>query len=517
MRLAWGLLAAALAAASPPPAASSPLEYLPVGDPLESELRTLDLLDPSPLAGRILLPRLHTLPLQRFEFQGPGGPPALPPVYSFSLTRIERALARDALPEFAPRPGLTSTPRLFQSPADDGRLEISTGLEGQGIVDEHDSRYASGSGLHVRLGAGVGRWFAFSHILAGFVENARTFADPIVAGSDFIAHTEESYLAYAAPEGQWGLQFGRNRWHWGPGEEGSLALSKSAAPITGLEFHGRIRALHLDGTAISATLRASAGEQLAGHRIEWQPVSSLRVSLSEMARYKSAAWQPLYLMGVVPYVLVQRLQVQDEPDSSDALRNNLITSLDAAWRITPGTRVDGELLIDDLSTKSSSYPNKLGFQLGLEGVGSMGGSRVVWGTEYTRISRFVYTSFFGRDFVAQGEPLGYFTGPDSRRVRVRGAWDLSPVWQVRAAAALTDQGESGIDRPFVPGSPHENAFDFLGVVQRTREFELGARWWPASGVDLALAGGYRWIDNQDHVDGQDDRTAFGSLALRLTR
>ena len=181
------------------------------------------------------------------------------------------------------------------------------------------------------------------------------------------------------------------------------------------------------------------------------------------------------------------------------------------------TRVYGELLIDDLNTKTTNFPDKLGFQLGLEGVGTVGGSRVVWGTEYTRISRFVYTSFFGRSFATQSEPLGFFTGPDSRRVRVRGAWDLNPAWQMLASAALTDQGESGLDRPFVPGSPHEDVFDFLGVIERTREFELGARWWPASGVDVALSGGYRWIGNQDHLDGNDDQTAFGSLALRLTR
>jgi len=36
-------------------------------------------------------------------------------------------------------------------------------------------------------------------------------------------------------------------------------------------------------------------------------------------------------------------------------------------------------------------------------------------------------------------------------------------------------------------------------------------------MDVALSGGYRWIENQDHVDNHDDQTAFGSLALRLTR
>jgi len=515
-RLALGLVVAACTAASALPAAASPFEYLPVGDPLESELRTLDLLDPGPLGGRILLPRLHTRPLQRFEFQGRGAPPDLPAIYSISMTRLERALARDAVSDFAPHPGLSSTPRLLAADGGDGaRLEVSAGAEGGGSVDEHTSQYASGSGLHLRMSAGVERWLAFTHVTVGYIENARTFGDPILHDTDFIAHTEESYLAYAAPA--WGLQYGRNRWHWGPGEESALTLSKTSAAITGLEFHGRLRALHLDATALSATLGASAGEQLAAHRIEWQPRSSFRLGLTEMARYHSASWQALYVVGIIPYVLVQRLQVQDEPDSLAALRNNVLMALDAAWRVAPGTRVYGELLIDDFNTRTTDVPDKLGWQAGLEGVGTAFGSRIVWGTEYTRLSRFVYTSFFGRGYEAQGRPLGYFTGPDSRRVRVRGALDLSPIWQVQAAAALADQGESGLDRPFVPGSPHEPPFDFLGVVQRTREFELGLRWWPASGVDLAVTGGYRWIDNQDHVDGHDDATPFGTLALRLTR
>jgi hypothetical protein len=219
----------------------------------------------------------------------------------------------------------------------------------------------------------------------------------------------------------------------------------------------------------------------------------------------------------VPYVLVQRLSVQDEPDSSHALRNNVLAAVDAAWRVAPGTRVYGELLVDDLHTESDDFPDKLAFQVGLEGVGPIGATRVTWGAEYTRVSRFVYTSYFGREFATQGEPLGFFTGPDARRVRVRGAWDLRSDWQVRAAAALTDQGESGLDRPFVPGSPYEDPLDFLGVVERTREFEVGARWWPASGVDLAITGGYRWIENHGHVPGADDDTPFARFALRLLR
>lgn len=516
--LALMLAAAAATGLSPLRAAATPLEFLPVGDPIESELRVLDLLDPAPLGGRILLPRLHTRPLRRFEFQGTGGPPALAPIYGVSLSRIERELKRDALPGFAPRTGFASTPRLFEHAGEGGgRLEISAAVEGRAEVDEHSSQFASGSGAHGRFGATFDRWLAFAHIVAGRIEDARGFADPIVPGSDLIAYTGESYLAYAASSGNWGLEFGRNRWHWGPGEEAALTLSKTAPANTGISFHGRIPGLRLDATALSATLRPASGEQLAAHRLEWQPLTSLRVGVTEMARYQAESWQPLYLVGLVPYILVQRLSVQDEPDSAAALRNNVLVAMDAAWRIAPGTRVYGELLIDDLHTSTGDFPDKLAFQLGLEGVGPIGTTRVTWGAEYTRLSRFVYTSYFGRSFETQGEPLGFFTGPDSRRVRVRGAWDPGADWQLKAAAALLDRGESGIDQPFVPGTPTVDPLDFQGMVERVREFEVGARWWPASGVDLTLAGGYRWIENQDHIAGAEDQTPFGSLEVRLRR
>ena len=490
------------------PGGATPFDYLTVGDPLESELRVLDLLDPAPLQGRILLPRLHTRPLQRFELQGTGAPPDLPPLYAISVARLERALARDALAGFAVRPGAEGTPRLIERQGgNESRLEISAALEGRGDTDEHQSKFAGGSGLHMRVGAGFDRWLVFSHLIVGRVEHARTFADPILIGNDLIAHTEESYLVYTGPSERWGFEIGRGRWHWGPGEESSLAMSRTTPPITGMAVRARMEALRLDAIALSATLRSAEGEQMAAHRLEWQPLLPLRLGLTEMVRYKAASWQPLYLAGVVPYILAQRLTAQDEPDSGSTLRNNILVGMDAAWRIAQGTRVYGELLVDDLHTRSEKFPDKLAWQLGLEGVG----------TEYTRIARFVYTSFFGRAFVAQGQAIGFVTGPDARRVRVRGTWDPGPAWQLKAVAALTDRGESGIDDPFVPGSPSVNPFDFLGTAERTRDFEVGLRWWPASGVDLTIAGGYRWIENQANVPGLDDRTPLGSLELRLTR
>jgi hypothetical protein len=514
---AWAALLA-LALSAPLPAFASPREFIPVGDPLESELRLLEVLGPGPRE-RILRPHLGLRPLQRFELQGRGFPPESgDAARDISRVRLERALGRDAAPWFAPDSGWRSTPRLFEATAPgDQRFELSAGAEGGVLADTGRTRFRSGSGVHARMAVQLDQWLLFSHLLLGQVDRARSFADPIVANTDLVAHTEETYLGYTDREGRWGLQIGRSRWHWGPGEEGSLLISKTSAPLTGAAWQLHLAALHLDAAVLSATVAQAAGEQLAAHRVEWQPRDALRLGLTETARYRASSWQPLYALGLIPYVLVQRLLVQDEPDSADALRNNIMLGLDGAWRIAPGTRVYGEWLLDDLHAHTGANPNKYGWQLGWEGAGSIGATRLSWGGECTRLSRYAYTSFFGRSYQDQGAPLGFPDGPDSRRIALRGAVDLGPDWQLLARAARTDHGENGLDQPFVPGSPRVEVGTFQGVVERTRDLEAGLRWWPASGVDLRALAGCRWLENQDHVTGRSATQARAALEVRLAR
>ncbi|MBI1799788.1 MAG: hypothetical protein HYR73_08905 [Candidatus Eisenbacteria bacterium] len=497
-------------------AAAAPTQFLPVGDPIESELRILDLFSDSATAGRIRLPHLFTRPLTIREIQG-GGPGLTSASASVSLARIERVIGRESGAGFVTDSRWPPTPRLLSRGPEGRSFEVSAGIEGRGEADADTATFASASGLHVRTAIAVDHWLMFSHLVVGHFDHARSFADPVVANTDVTTLTEESYLSYAGADDAWGAQIGRNRWHFGPGEEGSLVISRTSAPMTALAFRGRLAGLRLDGIALSATLDAAAGEQLAAHRLEWQPHPRWRLGVTEAARYRASGVQPLYVVGVVPYVIVQRLLVQDSPDSLDALRNNVLFGLDAAWRATDGARFYGEIAVDDLHAKTSENPDKIAWQLGWNGAGMIGRERLSWGGELTRVWRYVYTSSYGREFRAQGLPIGFPTGPDSRRLRVYVNWDPSAAWQWSARAASTDRGEGTLDDAYVPGSARESASHFLGVVERTRETELGARWWPAGGVDVSVNAGYRWIANAGHVSDASSAGAYGSAALRLTR
>jgi hypothetical protein len=503
------------------PALAGPADEIPVGDPLEAELRILDVRgDGSPTGLR--LPRLHTRPLQIVELADSIASTRTDfgPSIRIARARVGRALVRD-LPDTLGLPTAGSSRRLWsRTGSQDDRLDFSLGLEGRGNVQRGDApHFSSGSGIRSRLGAGTGRWSAFVDLLFGRIDSAREFADPIVPGNDLVSQLMAASLAYTGDRGRWSFRLGRGQWHWGPGAEGSLLLSKTAPPITALSMRARIDFLHADGIAINGTLETAAGEQLAAHRLEWQAADGLRIGLAEAARYKSQAWQPLYLMGVIPYVLVQRLNAQDEPDSAVVHRNNVQISADVAWRIRPGLRTYGEILIDDLHARTGDIPNKLGFQFGIEGVTDVGNGRMTGVFEATRVSRYVYTSFFGRAFATQNQPLGWEQGPDALRLALQLGWDPDEAWAFGIRAAEERHGDSGLNDPFIPGVSDNQVdiWQFTPQMERTRELQSTARWWPRSGIDLSIGAGRRWIDDADHVAGVDRRETFGFLAVRLVR
>ena len=515
-------LAAALALCLLPaafqPASSAPHQFLPVGDPLEAELRVLELYEPA--SSRVRLPHLNARPLQWHELRGDGAGSPLPSgARGIALRRIERARRwNDPAPGDA-IPG--ATPRLFQREwPGDTRLELSTGLEGEREWTRADGsragRWEDGSGIHLRGGAQLDRWFAFAHVYMGQLAGVREYSDALVDGTDFAVGTEESYVAYTV-ERAWSVQLGRSRWHWGPGEESSLLLSKTAAPLSGLMMHARIEPLRADLFLFDATVHPGRGEQLAAHRLEWQVRDWARVAISEAARYRSSGWQGLYVAGVIPYSLVQRLLDQDSRDTPGETRNNVLLSLDASVRIADGSRLYGELLLDDVHARSAAFPNKYGWQAGWDGAGSMSDRRVTWNAEYTWLSRYVYSSFYGRAFTAQDRPLGHPEGPGSRRLRLRVSADPTMDWQLSVFGARSERGEETVADAFVPGDPVPDVGSLAGVPERERTVEGEVRWWPASGVDVALRGGREWRENAAHLAGASASQWRGSLALRLTR
>ena len=258
-------------------------------------------------------------------------------------------------------------------------------------------------------------------------------------------------------------------------------------------------------------------EATAAHRLEWRPAAWARVGVAEAARYHAGGWQGVYLAGAIPYAVAQRLLDREHSDSTGSLRNNVMMSADVSLRVADGSRLYGELLLDDVHARTAAFPNKYGWQAGWSGTGEIGEMRLDWNTEYTWLSRYVYTSSFGRSYVAQDLPLGFPAGPDSRTFRARVSCDPAVDWQLAMVASRTRTGEGGLEHPFVPGTPVPDVATLAGTVEQVRSLECAVRWWPASGVDVSLRAGREWIANAGHVTGADVRRWRGTLAFALTR
>ena len=78
-------------------------------------------------------------------------------------------------------------------------------------------------------------------------------------------------------------------------------------------------------------------------------------------------------------------------------------------------------------------------------------------------------------------------------------------------------GHDAIGIPFHDNHGPRLRNRLAGVVESTRHFEVGFRYWPASGIDVRLAAGSDWVRNVDHVEGADRTEPFATLGVRLTR
>ena len=164
--------------------------------------------------------------------------------------------------------------------------------------------------------------------------------------------------------------------------------------------------------------------------------------------------------------------------------------------------------------KTATVPNKYGWQAGWDGAGEIGAARVTWNAEYTWMSRWTYSSFFGRTYEAQGRPIGWFAGlaaaaPARPPTRARRAVARSSP---RARAARREE----LDDAIAPGDAPSPAS--LGR-RRTRTRARGRlRWWPATGVDVSVRAGRAWPRERGARHGRRRRALARNVRrLRLVR
>ena len=477
-----------------------PAEYLPVRSPMYEEIEALaarGLLDSIPIYTRPLARIDIARALERARRLHPEA------ADDIQYLRLERELVRELADLGAPCEARETAPLVDVGPRE-RRLRIQLAAHGRGDYDEGRAvahfRARDESALTARGGVQLGDAFgAYEELGITRIRGERGYIDAVAAHTDLeVAVLRAELTARAGPLTAAG---GYESFRWGPGSRGTLLLADAAGPMTFVSLQGTFG--RLTATALTGVISRAESRYLAAHRLEWNASTRLSVGLAEAVRYRSQGIDPLYASGLLPYAIVERIQIRNA--STDSVRGleraNIMVSSDAVFRPWPSLSLYGELLVDDFSTETSTLPDRFGYQLGVRSERSYGEQRARLAAEYTRVRNFTYSVDYDQNFIYEGRPLGFALGPDVENVWLQSAFDLSRDWQLRWTGDFTNHGEGRLGIPWVETQGPVDNSGLSGVVEQRREVWGDARWLPRDNVDVSAGVGFRRVRNENHVEG----------------
>jgi hypothetical protein len=413
--------------------------------------------------------------------------------FAYELAWFTETAPYHETPPFVMLEGASSTVRVLPGI---GMLASGDGIAGLG--------FEPGSGGVVEFEVFMDPdLYATAEVLAHRVEPDRLVEDTLIKNVNLLLDTDEAYLSLSSR--YLDLVLGLTEARWGPGCSGTLLLS-DAAPSYGVLRVETTLAGRLELNAISAALSQPDNRYLAAHRATLYITPSLSLGVAEAVRYDSASPGLLYVVNLIPYTLVHKIQTTDgDGEPGVPIRNNVMWACDVSWRIAPGWRLHAEYLLDDWATETASMPNRMAAQLGIQHVRTLGRWPVSAVLEFTKVLRYTYATFYDRDFVHAREPLGYEAGPDAERLYARLRLDTSVDWSWSLHLDAQRRGQGFLGEFWSPDSPQApwSTFDLEGPVERRVMTSLGIEWIPSDTIRAGSAIGYEWRMNRENLEGND--------------
>jgi hypothetical protein len=353
------------------------------------------------------------------------------------------------------------------------------------------------------------------------IPNAEAFGDPVVSDTEIQLWVPRASIAWHGSVFE--VWLGRENQRWGPGRSGGLLLGGGTDPYT--QLSARVHAgTFATLSAVHGWLSQARGQYMAFHRVELNLGKGLRFGVGEGVRYDGQAPEPLYVLNLMPYAVVERILTAESNASAaerDSLtRSNYIADVDLYWRFASGWAAYGELMVDDLKP-SGDGPTRLAYQLGF--------TRAHEGwtlqTEYTQVYNYTYQVFYNRNFVHRGEVLGYPLGADVGNLNLWADLELNLAWSVGASAHHTRTGEgNGAGAWCNPEQATDNPFgtncqtfgeasgsQFAGIVERSVGFTGSVTLAPRDNVRFEGQAGVDFVQNADHVDGASRTRPLGRV------
>ena len=508
--LASALVGLAAAAAPLSPAAADPVEYLPASHWAYDDLLALwnrGVLDSLNVAGR---------PWSRIEIARALDRVAAEERDDPVFVRLERQFAYE-LGWLRPD-GPTETAPLFTVPDGNSELRLSVGADGSASgAPPGDAQFVPGSGAFIRGRAYLRpHGFVIAEVRAQRTGSDRSIGDSIIKNEDFYLDTGEAYVT-VAPRG-FEMLFGLTDTRWGPGRTGTLLLSDAPDPFAVLRLRKKF-ADRLELSTFHGTLVQSDKRHVAMHRLSLRITPSLTIGVAEAARYDADAPELLYLLNLLPYTMLERFSQKYRERNPDIdQRNNVMLAGDLIWRFRRGASLWTEFLLDDVATETADMPHRMAWQLGAAFAFRAGPYPAEAVVEHTKVFRFTYATFYDRNYIFAGKPLGYVDGPDTERWTVRLRTDPAPAWTIGVDADLLRRGEGFLGEFWDNATPLDpwSGATLTGTVETVIRVVPSAAWTPRDNARVRAGIGLRRVMNADHVRDRTrtDPEAFLELMVR---
>ncbi len=412
--------------------------------------------------------------------------------------------------ELEPAGGFAGLEPMLSSEQDDVSLEVSPYLR----VGYAENRSRSALVRDHRAGVQVS---------VAFGEHAILFADayagtktpgphgtPDVVGSftanstDVTAWVDRGYAMWAGKGFM--VRAGHTWLRWGPGADGTMALSDAAPAFDVLEARAKLPG----GAQYSwfvASLDPALESYLAGHRLDLRAGPSVELSFSELARFNGAGNAMRALVPVVPFALLGRAGGGSNNGPQALETNNVMYAADFSWTWRPGVRLYAEVALDDVKL-DNSRPLQMAWQAGAHlrrrtdmGVWSLRG-------EYSRVYPFTYAANNGHHFVHAGFPTGSDLGPDADRLSARLEWRPNAVWAVGAEGSNLRDGSGVLGVPWSSQAVPTRLISY--PFEQDQRYALTIAYSPSPSFTLAVSAGSAAVSWQPSNAGRDTDGAFGS-------
>ena len=415
--------------------------------------------------------------------------------------------------ELEPAGGLQGLEPMISAEEDDASIEFSPYARFGYTQDDSRGRITRDvrAGGQVSLAYGA-HALLFTDVYAGTITPG-AHGTPDEHGA-FTANSTDVTTWLDRAYGTWAtkgfsLRAGRTWLRWGPGIEGTLALSDAAPAFDLIEAR-----LRLPGGArltwFLGSLDPDLETYLAGQRIELRAGPSVDVGVSGLVRFDGTSKAPLFLLPVIPFSLFERrLQAGRAAPNS---RTNLLVATDFSWTWRPGIRVYGELAVDD-ATRHNTRPLALAWQVGAHLRRRIGDAAWTARAEYTRVYDYMYSVSYRQDFAHDGFPIGYPLGPDVDRWFGRIEWRPDAMWAWGVEASDIRNGVGRLGQPWIPGTPVPTRLVLGYPVDQDIRVAVTADLAPSPSFTLGLKAGTARGEFRDHIVGNDGDGKFGSAQL----